>query len=155
MREPKVEMAKAPIRRLLDRALGQASSRVFRGMGTLALGSGLARLIGVASIPILTRLYGPVDFGVLAVFTAIVSLLAPIVTLRYVLAMPLARRDGVAINLVALSLLLMACITGVMAVALWWLTPPLLGYFSVEALLPWWWLIIVGVVAAAAYELLT
>lgn len=150
-----MQMAKAPIRRLLDRALGGASSRVFRGMATLALGSGLARLIGIASIPILTRLYSPEDFGVLAVFTAIVSLLAPIVTLRYVLAMPLPRRDGVAINLVALSLLLMACFTGVMAIALWWLAPALLGLFSVEALLPWWWLILVGVAAAAAYELLT
>ncbi len=150
-----MQLDKPPIRRLFDKAFGGASSRVFRGMATLALGSGFARLIGVASIPLLTRLYSPEDFGVLAVFTAIVSLLAPIVTLRYVLAMPLPYRDGVAINLVALSLLLMACSTGLMAIALWWLAPPVVGYFSVEALLPWWWLILVGVVAAAGYELLT
>lgn len=124
-------------------------------MATLALGTGLGRLIGIASIPVLTRLYGPEDFGVLAVFTAIVTILAPIVTLRYVLAMPLPRHDGVAMNLLALSLLLMACFTGLIAVALWSAAPVLLALLSAEVLASWWWLIVLGVVAAATYELLT
>lgn len=124
-------------------------------MAVLATGSGLARLIGIASIPVITRLYSPDDFAVLAIFAAIVSLLAPIVTLRYVLAIPLPRRDDVAINLVALSLALMACFTVLLSVLLAITAPTVLSAFSADSMLPWWWLIIIGVVASATYELLT
>lgn len=148
-------MTKVLIRKIYSSLFGGSSSLVFRGMAILSLGSGLARGIGVGSIPLLTRLYSPEDFGVLAVFTAIVSLLAPILTLRYVLAMPLPRHDGVAINLMALSLLLMICITGVMTIALWHFAPLFLGLLSVESIAPWWWLILLGIVAAAGYELMT
>lgn len=132
-----------------------ASSGVFRGMATLALGSGIARLIGLVAIPVLTRLYTPEDFGILAVFTALVAILAPLVTLRYVLALPLPRHDGVAMNLLALSLVLMLGLSAAMALVLAFWGEPLLELVSMEALAPWWWLIALGVLGTAAYELLT
>src|SRR5690606_12731715 len=89
------------------RLVDKDASAVFKGMITLALGSGGARLIGLAAIPLLSRLYSPEDFGLLAVFSSMVLILAPLVSLRYVLALPLPRRDGTALNLLALS---MACI---------------------------------------------
>lgn len=141
--------------RISGRVFGGASGGVFRGMATLALGSGLGRLIGIASIPILTRLYSPEDFGVLAVFTALVAILAPLVTLRYALALPLPRHDGVAMNLLVLSTGLMLGLTGLFAVALWLFGAPLLALVSMQVLTPWWWLIALGVFGTAAYELLT
>jgi hypothetical protein len=81
---------------------GWASEGVFRGMATLALSSGVGRFVGIAAIPVLTRLYTPEDFGVLAMFSTVVAIFSPLVTLRYVLALPLSRHDGLAMNLVVL-----------------------------------------------------
>lgn len=141
--------------RLSRRVFGGASGGVFLGMVTLALGSGIGRVIGIAAIPVLTRLYTPEDFGVLAVFTALVAILAPLVTLRYVLALPLPRQDGVAMNLLALSTGLMLGFSALIALALWLGGEALLGLVSMQVLAPWWWLIALGVLGAASYEMLT
>ncbi|MFN4100533.1 MAG: lipopolysaccharide biosynthesis protein [Pararhodobacter sp.] len=141
--------------RLTRRVFGGASGGVFRGMATLALGSGIGRVIGIAAIPVLTRLYTPEDFGVLAVFTALVAILAPLVTLRYVLALPLPRHDGVAMNLLALSTGLMLGLSALVALGLWLGGEALLGLVSMQVLAPWWWLIALGVLGTATYEMLT
>jgi len=152
-----VEIPNFPsLRSRLDRRLfGGAAGAVFRGMFTLTLGSGIGRIIGIAAIPVLTRLYSPESFGVLAVFTAVVTIITPLVTLRYVLALPLPRHDGVAMNLLALSLGLMLVLTGFLALALWLWSIPLFKLVSMEVLAPWWWLIALGVLGTAVYELLS
>lgn len=141
--------------RISARLLGGTSGGVFRGMLTLALGSGVGRLIGFAAIPVLTRLYTPEDFGVLALFTALVAILAPLVTLRYELALPLPSRDGVAMNLLVLSSGLMLGLTAVIAVPLWLWGATLLSLGSLDVLAPWWWLIAFGILGTACYDLLT
>lgn len=138
--------------RFLDRYLSGEVGRVFRGMATLALGTGMARLIGIASIPILTRLYTPSDYGVLAVYVALVATVAPILTLRYVLAIPLPRGDAAATNLLALSALLMAGMVLIAASLLGIFSERILGWMSMEILAPWWWMIVLGSMAVAAYE---
>src|SRR5690606_11727504 len=92
------------LRKLREKLLGGEHGGLWRGTLTLLAGSGAGRIIAVLSMPVLTRLYGPEDFGVLALFTALTGMLVPVATLRYVLALPLPRKDGVAINLLALNL---------------------------------------------------
>ena len=128
---------------------------MFRGMTTLAIGSGIGRVIGIAAIPILTRLYTPTDFGVLAVFTALIAIFAPLVTLRYVQALPLPRHDGAAANLLVVSAGLMLVLSALVAIVLWLWGTVLLGIVSMEVLAPWWWLISLGVLGSACYEMLT
>ncbi|MEF8698628.1 MAG: oligosaccharide flippase family protein [Candidatus Accumulibacter sp. UW20] len=132
-----------------------AASGVLRGMATLAMGAGLARLISVAAIPLLTRLYRPEDYGVLSVFTSIVLMLVPLLTLRYAVAIPLPRHDGLAINLMALSALLMIGMSGVAGLVLWAFAPALLTFVSMAALAPYWWVIVLGLVGSGSYELLS
>ena len=124
-------------------------------MATLALGSGLARVIGFVSIPILTRLYTPEDFGVMAVFVALVAILAPLLTLRYVLALPLPRHDGLAMNLMALSAGLMLIIGTMLGIGLAFFAESLLVVMSMEVLAPWWWLIVLGLFGTGTYEMLS
>lgn len=145
----------ARLQRLKERAFAGPAGNVFRGMATLAMGSIAARVIGAASIPILTRLYSPEDFGALAVFTSFISILAPIITLRYVLALPLPRRDGMAINLLVLSAGLMLCMSLIVGLGLWAFGLHLLGLFSMEVLAPYWWLIILGLIGGSGYEMLS
>jgi O-antigen/teichoic acid export membrane protein len=137
------------------RLFGGASGSVFRGMATLAFGSGVGRLVGITAIPALTRLYTPQDFAALAVFTALMAMLSPLVTLRYALALPLPRNGGVAMNLLVLSLGLMLGTTSLLAVLLWMWGAPLLTLISMEILAPWWWLIALGTLGSAYVELLS
>lgn len=146
---------RALVDRLKARAFGGPSGNVFRGMATLALGSGTARLIGLAAIPVLTRIYSPEDYGVLAVFTAFVAMLAPVLTLRYVIALPLPRHDGMAINLLALAAALTAFFTLVLTLVLGLFGTPVFNALSMQALAPWWWLIVIALVGTALYEMMS
>jgi O-antigen/teichoic acid export membrane protein len=142
-------------RRLRNRFFGGEAGHVFRGMATLAMGTGTARLVGLACIPLLTRIYTPSDYGVLAIFSSLVSVVAPILGLRYALAIPLPRTDGMAMNLMALSSVLLL-VTGIVAILLLWLFGPIiLTWISMEVLIPWRWLVVLGAMATALYETLS
>jgi O-antigen/teichoic acid export membrane protein len=141
--------------RLRERLFGGAAGNVFRGMVVLATGSIAARAVGLLSIPVLTRIYGPEDFGVLAVFTALVAMLVPVLTLRYVMAVPLPRHDGMAMNIMVLSGALMIAMALVVGLMLWAFGPALLGAMSMDVLAPWWWLIVLGLVGTGTYEVLS
>src|SRR5690625_899943 len=144
-------MLKTSYRKLLD---GESGS-VFRGMLTLMMGAGLARIIGLISIPILTRLYAPEDYGVLALYTSLVSVLAPALTLRYVQALPFPNTDVMAFNLLSLSFKLMLVALVAMALLLFLFGETILGWFNMQALVPWWWLIVIGAGGKACYEIFT
>jgi O-antigen/teichoic acid export membrane protein len=133
---------------------GEAAS-IFRGMATLTMGAGAARLIGIVSIPFLTRIYSPEDYGVLSVYVAMIAILAPCLTLRYIQALPLPRGDGMAMNLMAVSLLLITLSSILLTLLLWLAGPTVLSWISMEVLTPWWWLILLGVIGAALYETLS
>lgn len=135
--------------------LDGAGGNVMRGVAVLFMGSAAGRLVSMAAIPALTRIYSPADFGVLAVFTALVAVLTPVSTLRYPLALPLPRHDGMAMNIVVLSIGLMIIFCTATAILLWAWGAELLNIFSMRILEPWWWLITIGVFAASSYELLS
>ncbi|WP_158541522.1 lipopolysaccharide biosynthesis protein [Pelagibacterium lacus] len=153
-RAPRRGVLAAPAR-LLSRFAGGTAQAALRGMFKLAAGSLLARLLGIAALPVLARIYGPEDYGVLSVFSALITLLLPGLSLRYVLAIPLPRGDAAAINLVVLSALLMAVMALGSGVLLWAFAPTLLGLVSMQARAPWWWLIVLGLLGAGSYEILT
>jgi lipopolysaccharide exporter len=84
--------------------------REHRGFGlnisVLAGGTFFAQLIYVLSSPLLTRLYSPEGFGVLAAFTALATTTAVFATLRYDLAVMLPKQNEEAVNLVFLTILI-------------------------------------------------
>ena len=129
------------------------SGGVYRGMLTLLMGAGLARIVGLASIPILTRLYSPDDYGILAIYTSIVAILVPVMTFRYVTAIPLPRTDAMAFNLFVLCAKLIVLGTLFIGMLLAIYGETILGWFSMEELADYWWLITIGVIGAASYEL--
>ena len=74
-------------------------------------GSTIANAIPVAISPILTRIYSPEDFGLLALFLAVTTIFGTIVNGRYELAIMLPKKDEDAINIVALGFIIMSLIT--------------------------------------------
>ncbi|TIP10383.1 MAG: hypothetical protein E5X73_21995 [Mesorhizobium sp.] len=140
--------------RYLRKDSDDTTGRMFRGMAKLALGSILGRAISVVTVPILSRIYSPADYGMLSVYTSLVFILQPIMTLRYLVGIPLPKRDEMALNVFALSGLLLMFFTPVLAVLLGLFGPQMLGLLSIPELAPWWWLVLIGVVATSLAELL-
>lgn len=78
---------------------------------TLVTGTTIAQALPVVVSPILTRLYTPVDFGILALYMSVASLIAVIATGRYELAVMLPAKDEDAAHIVALSIIIAFCVS--------------------------------------------
>ncbi len=99
-------------------------SEFVRNVLTLLTGTTIAQAFPLAISPILTRIYTPEDFGVLAIYLTLVSIFGVIATARYELAIvqPVEKADAAAI--VVLSILI--------AVALSLITLAMVSFFNAE-----------------------
>lgn len=95
--------------------LNQRSS-FFSNVLKLVSGTTLAQLITIFTAPIITRLFAPDDFGVLNVFTSLISIISIVICLRYEYAIMLPEDDGDAANIFALCLAIALGISGSVAV---------------------------------------
>ncbi|MCL2590288.1 MAG: oligosaccharide flippase family protein [Betaproteobacteria bacterium] len=137
------------LRIALNRLLPQNS--FVRKVGVLAGGTTAAQAIAVLALPLLTRVYAPSDFGVLAIYTAIVSIVATIACLRLEIAIPLPEKDQDAANLLMLALLSAAAF-GVMALLLAMTMPGAIAKLvGAPALEPYLWLVPFGIWTMASY----
>ncbi len=80
--------------------------RVASDVLRIAAAAGLAQILALVAVPLLTRLYSPEAFGHFAIFGALVTILMPLASLRYELALPLPSEELNALDLLALCLLL-------------------------------------------------
>lgn len=92
------------IRLRLSNIFGEG--RAGRDVAVLTLGTVIAQAIVILATPLLSRIYTPADFGELAVFLAISTVAATLITMRYETAILAVRRNDEAIALVWLALLL-------------------------------------------------
>ena len=72
----------------------------------IATAAGLAQILALIAVPFLTRLYNPEVFGHFAIFSALVTVLMPLASLRYEVALPLPSEEPIALDLLAFCLLL-------------------------------------------------
>lgn len=109
------------------RRLRQAlASRPFlRNVFVLLTGSAGGQAVSILLSPVLTRLYTPEQFGVLSVYSATLTILVVIASLRYELALPLVRRERDALNLMAVCLCILMLTTAAMGWAAFALTAEL------------------------------
>ena len=89
------------------------NSRFVRDVLMLSGGTGLAQIIAVAVLPVLTRLYSPHDFGVLTLFISIVVLLTAFTTFNYELMIMLSKSHRSASQLVWLILALSSVVASI------------------------------------------
>lgn len=128
-------------------------SEVVTGALTLLLGMVGGRAIGILVMPLLTRLYTPAEFAVLSLFAASVGVLNPLVALRYPAAVPLPKLDRLAINLVAVSLVIGAATVGLIALVIGLGYQWLLSFSSLAPLQGVLWIIPLSLALNSAYEL--
>ena len=93
-------------------------SEFSRNVLTLMTGTTIAQAIPIAISPILTRIYTPEDFGVLALFVAIVSIFGSVASGRYELAIMLPKKDEDAINIFALGFIITTAISLILLIVI-------------------------------------
>jgi O-antigen/teichoic acid export membrane protein len=103
-----------PLTALMRRAL--PTNQFLRRVSVLFGGTVLAQVIMVLSAPFLTRFYKPEDFGLLAVFVALLSVVSVIAALRYEQAIPLPADEREAAALLVLSFLVICVVSALSAV---------------------------------------
>ena len=123
-----------------------------RNVLKLAGGTAGSQVITVAAAPILTRLYGPASFGILATFSSILALLNVVSSLRYELAIVVPEEDDEAIELVWLCLVLVGISTSLTALGVVLLGNQLVSLLQQPALKSLLWLLPVGVLLTGVYQ---
>src|SRR3546814_5913955 len=131
------------------------NSSFARAVGVLVGGAAVAQSLSILAAPVLTRLYEPADYGVLAVYFALLQLLLGVAALRFELAIPLPETDAQAADLVVLALVLVACtsllVSGAVAAAGGWIA----SLVRAPELEPYLWLLPIGLFGAGIFEVLS
>lgn len=123
-----------------------------RGVGILVGGTAGAQLLSMLAAPLLTRLYSPEDFGLLAVYVSLLVVISVISSLRYELAIALPDDDGEAANVAALSLLLVGVSTLLTGLLVLLLSQPIAKLFGVPSLSGYLWMLPLGVLLTGTYK---
>jgi len=130
---------------------GSFGANVLTLMSGTAAGQGLT----LAAAPLLTRLYGPEDFGTLAVFMSICAVLGVIGSWRYEWAIPLPDSEETAANLLVLTGAILLGMTVLLEVGLLLLGDRVVAGANAPGLKPYLWLIPVSLLGAGTYQILT
>src|SRR5690625_1200619 len=138
----------ASLRRLLPR------HRFARSVSILAGGTALAQFLGILAAPLLTRLYSPEDFGILAAFVALLAIVGVISTLRYDAAIPLPGSDREAAHVLGLSFCALGFFALLTSMGVYFWGDSIAGLIKLPELAPYLWLLPIGIVLAGLYEVL-
>lgn len=123
-----------------------------RGVAVLSTGTAGAQIILLLAAPILTRLYSPEDFGVLAVFVSIIAILSVIACLRFELAIPIAENDEIATHIVRLCLLILILIGSILTVIVFLLGDWFASLLNLGEAKIYLWILPVGVFLTGLYQ---
>lgn len=140
---------------LIRKFLGQLKARDFvRAVGVLVGGTGLAAAISALVLPVLTRLYTPGDFSVLAVFTSLLSIFSVSACLRFDVAVAIPEKDGDAINVLGLALLCACAVSLFLLFAIFAMPSSAFRWFGQSDIEKHLWLLPIGVLFVGAYSAL-
>ncbi|MGK0254541.1 MAG: O-antigen/teichoic acid export membrane protein [Mariniflexile sp.] len=129
-------------------------SSFYKNILVLASGSIIARLIGILSIPIITRLYSPADMGVLTAFISLTGVLLAFTSLRYSVVIPLPRTLGYALNSSVLCLIILSIVSALLLTIMLFFSPAIFQLFNLAALNDYWYLLPISVFVFGLAEIL-
>ena len=129
-------------------------SGLIRSITLLVGGTAFAQALMVLVLPILTRLYSPQDFSVLAVYASLLGIISVAACLRLDIAIPMPETDGDAANLLALALGFCLLVSVVVALPVLLVPTAIVGLLHQPQLRAYLWLLPIGVLLAGAYSAL-
>ncbi|BEE04066.1 lipopolysaccharide biosynthesis protein [Aeromonas veronii] len=136
--------------------MNKINNNVFiKNVLTLMAGTVIAQAVPIAIIPILTRIFTPEDFGLLAVYSAVVSILGSIVAGRYEVAILLPENDEDARVLLQVSVLVAAIVSLTIYVPVSIFNSEISRFLGNDDIAMWLYLIPISVFVTAFYQALT
>lgn len=127
-------------------------NRFARSVGVLAGGTAAGQAVVVLASPVLTRLYSPEDFGLLAVYAGLLGIFAVVASLRYQLAIPLPESDEEAAGIAVLSLVVVLGMTLLTTLLVIFFGPPITALLNIPELASYLWLLPVGLLLTGVYQ---
>jgi lipopolysaccharide exporter len=119
---------------------------------TLMTGTVLSQVIMVITTPIITRLYNPDDFGMLALYTSVTGIFTVIVSWRYDQAIMLPKEDKQAINILALSISITFAMAFIILLVMAFARNFIANLLYTEKLGFWLWFSPLGVLFGGLYQ---
>jgi len=127
---------------------------LYKGVLILGSGTAVAQLIGIVTLPIITRLYTPSDMGVLAAYSSILAIFGVGATLRYEFAFTLPRENDDTFNLFGLCLILLCLTTAGFALILLFGRDLLINAFDLGPIEQYIWFLLIGFFGMGLYTTL-
>jgi len=127
-------------------------SEFIRNVSTLMSGTAIAQAIPVLISPILSRLYTPDDFGVLALYMSITVVIGVIATGRYELAIMLPNKQKSAFNILVLCILLSLITALLTFILLLLFIDPIVVFFEEPKVKDWIYFIPIIVFFTGVYQ---
>jgi lipopolysaccharide exporter len=123
-----------------------------RNVVTLMTGTTIAQVLIIIVAPILTRLYGPEDFGVSALYASILGIFAVVACWRYELAIVLPEKDKDAANVLVLSIFMCFGMAALALVLTALFRIPVANLLGAPELAPWLWFLPLSLIAAGLFQ---
>lgn len=127
--------------------------RFVKNTAVMAGGVAGSQLLLLLATPIITRLYTPQDFGILAVYIGLLGLFSVISSFRYEMAIPIVEKDDEAIDLVFLSLILVSLTSLISCILIIVFGETIAIFLKVPRLESLLWLLPVGVCFVGTYQI--
>ena len=129
-------------------------SSLYSNILALVTGSIAARLIGIFSIPIITRLYTPIDMGILSAFISLTGVLLAFTSFRYSVVIPLPKTLVYALNSSMMCLIILSIVSSLLCVITYFYHPFIFQLLNLDALSVHWYLLPVSVFLLGLVEIL-
>ncbi len=127
-------------------------SSFVRGVIVLGGGATAGQLILMAAAPLLTRLYSAEEFGIVAVFASMLSILSVVSSLRYELAIPIAKDDEEAAHGVILALLVALAMSLLTLLGVIGFRGQIAAAVKIPAIADYLWLLPLGLLLLSIYQ---
>ena len=141
--------------KFLTQRLERLQDRPFlRSVMVLVGGTAFAQGLMILILPVLTRLYTPEDFDILAVYVALLGLFIAVASIRYNIAIPIPEADKDGASLLVGALTSNALAGAGLALLVGLASNALLDILAQPRLKPYLWLVPIGVFFGASYNAL-
>lgn len=131
-----------------------ARNHFLRNVLLLLGGTGAAHLLTVLTLPLLTRLYSPEEFGICGVFVALLGVISVAGAWRYEIALPLPENDASAANLLFVALCCTCLTTMAVSLAVLFFGSCIASITRLHEVATYLWWLPLGVALASSAEVL-
>lgn len=129
-------------------------NKLYRSVGVLVGGTAFSQLLMLIALPVLTRLYTPHDFSILAVFTALLTIISTAACLRFDIAIPLPEKDNTAADLLIMALFFSAVTSITISIPILYAPVKIAQLLNQPTIAPHLYLVPIGVFLASSYSAL-